>query len=425
MSRSTVRTRFDLAWLARIRGVFLVGEILAVLVWTLVDPSAPWPWLALAIAGQGLFNIALSFSEASTVLTATRGWERTVLAALLLDVIAIAAMLALAGGPSSPFTVVLLVHVTVAAVVLRGWRLGLVVATAIAAYASLFVFDTDEHVHGEGFGTHLEQMFVAFAVTAVGIATAVGRLAVALERERERADANARVMGMTTLAAGAAHELATPLATIKTVVGEIDRELAGREGLEHVREDLALVRSEVARSRSILDQLSIAAGELRGEAPSRVSLGALAQTLDALDAAERSRVRFHANEGVEVALPVRAVGQALNALVRNALEASARVNDPTVEVTAAVDARWVVVTVRDHGPGIPPDVLARLGEPFFTTKDPGRGMGLGIFLVRALAAHLGGELTLDSRPGQGTLATLRLPRASGPREDARTSTVTA
>jgi two-component system sensor histidine kinase RegB len=425
MSGSTVRSRFDLAWLARLRWVFLAGELVATLAWALRDPSAPWGWLALAMGGQALSNVALSFSEAASAPREARAWEGTVLGALVVDVVAVATMLALAGGPSSPFTVVLLVQVTVAAVVLRGARLFGVVAAAIASYAALFAFDAGGHAHGAGFDTHLEQMFVAFTVTAVGIAAAVSRLAAALAQERERADANARVMGMTTLAAGAAHELATPLATIKTVIGELDRELAGRSGLDHVREDLALVRAEVARSRGILDQLSIAAGELRGEAPSRVSLQALEQTLDALDDAQRARVHFRADHTVEVALPVRAVGQALQALVRNALDASARAPDPTVDVEAALEARWVVISVRDRGPGIAPEVLARLGEPFFTTKDPGRGMGLGVFLVRALAAHLGGELALDSQPGRGTIATLRLPRAPDAARPARASTVTA
>jgi len=67
----------------------------------------------------------------------------------------------------------------------------------------------------------------------------------------------------------------------------------------------------------------------------------------------------------------------------------------------------------DHGAGMSAGTLARVGEPFFTTKDPGRGMGLGIFLVRALTAHLGGELSIDSVRGRGTTVTMRLPRQIG------------
>ena len=63
------------------------------------------------------------------------------------------------------------------------------------------------------------------------------------------------------------------------------------------------------------------------------------------------------------------------------------------------------------------DVLSRVGEPFFTTKGPGAGMGLGVFLARTVLASLGGELEFASRPGRGTTARVRLPAVAG--SDAR------
>ena len=71
-------------------------------------------------------------------------------------------------------------------------------------------------------------------------------------------------------------------------------------------------------------------------------------------------------------------------------------------------AEWAVITIRDDGQGIPSDQLAHVGEPFFTTKAPGRGMGLGVFLARLLATELGGTLTLTSVEGAGTTVTMRL-----------------
>ncbi len=69
----------------------------------------------------------------------------------------------------------------------------------------------------------------------------------------------------------------------------------------------------------------------------------------------------------------------------------------------------VRASVVDRGKGMPADVLARVGEPFFTTKVPGEGMGLGLFLTRALAEQLGGEFRINSSPGIGTEATIELP----------------
>jgi two-component system sensor histidine kinase RegB len=81
----------------------------------------------------------------------------------------------------------------------------------------------------------------------------------------------------------------------------------------------------------------------------------------------------------------------------------------TVRVTR--DAAAVRFEVRDRGAGMGPEVLARVGEPFYTTKPTGQGMGLGVFLARAVAERLGGGLTLHSVPGQGTVATFSLPLA--------------
>jgi two-component system sensor histidine kinase RegB len=80
-----------------------------------------------------------------------------------------------------------------------------------------------------------------------------------------------------------------------------------------------------------------------------------------------------------------------------------------VIVTMARDTRDVAITIEDRGTGIPDDVLARVGEPFFTTKQPGSGMGLGVFLARTFVESQGGALVLESTPGLGTRAIVRLP----------------
>src|SRR5262249_10631594 len=90
-------------------------------------------------------------------------------------------------------------------------------------------------------------------------------------------------------------------------------------------------------------------------------------------------------------------------IVKNALDASS-----DVLVRASCQNGHLVIEVRDQGPGMAPEVLARAGEPFFTTKPPGKGMGLGIFLTRALVERLGGRFQLESVPGKGTTAPVAL-----------------
>lgn len=398
------RPRTDLRWLVRLRWVFVVAEILFVAFFS--DPGASMPLLASLVLFHVLSNVLFMFAGARL--------SESVIAALFVDVFVLTALLRASGGASNPFSVVFLVQVTVAAVVLQHVRMWLVVTFAIVGYAALFVGmdSATMHVHTGsegGFDAHLQGMWIAFTVTAIGIAGFVSRLANALEVERNRADANARIMGMTTLAAGAAHELATPLATIKTVVFEIEHELRERGALSHVGDDLALVRSEVERSRRILDRLSSAAGELRGEAPTPMAVRELEACLRALRADERARVVWTHGAGADeiIDIPQQALAQALHALIHNALDASPE--GAQVHVLAAFQHASLRIDVSDSGTGMDAKTLVQAGDPFFTTKDPGRGMGLGLFLVRALMAHLGGRLDMISTLGQGTTMTLTLP----------------
>ena len=103
--------------------------------------------------------------------------------------------------------------------------------------------------------------------------------------------------------------------------------------------------------------------------------------------------------------------QVLANLVRNAFDAQAEAgNTEPVRVVTRVEAERAAFEIFDAGPGIPADASSRVGEPFFTTKAPGRGLGLGVFLARAFAEKMGGELTLSARPSGGTVARLTVPR---------------
>ncbi len=103
-----------------------------------------------------------------------------------------------------------------------------------------------------------------------------------------------------------------------------------------------------------------------------------------------------------------AVARAVVNLVRNAAQASSDAEPVIVEGRANEDGR-VRIDVVDRGTGMAPDHLARAGEPFFTTKPPGAGTGLGLFVARSTIEQLGGTLGLTSEPGRGTTATVILP----------------
>jgi two-component system sensor histidine kinase RegB len=271
--------------------------------------------------------------------------------------------------------------------------------------------------------SHLQGMWWAFLLAASLTAYFVVKLSSAIERRdrelalmREQALRHERLASLTTLAAGAAHELSTPLATIAVVTGEIERTLEQARAASladaasgSLLTDARLIRAELQRCRAILDRMAAQAGETVGEMPSPVSVSALvADALRALPPDEAARVRVDAPETVAtLTVPGRGVVTALVSLLRNAMDASEQ--SKAVTLAAAADNGIVRLTVRDWGSGKAPDVLARAGEPFFSTKPAGAGMGLGLFLTRALAERLGGALRLESAPGSGTAATLELP----------------
>jgi two-component system sensor histidine kinase RegB len=100
---------------------------------------------------------------------------------------------------------------------------------------------------------------------------------------------------------------------------------------------------------------------------------------------------------------------ALANLVRNGLQASAP-SERVVVDAADDDQGWVRLTITDRGSGMSADALSRLGEPFFTTRGEGEGMGLGVFVSRATIEQLGGSIAFESMPGRGTTVRIGLPR---------------
>ncbi|MGH7436910.1 MAG: ATP-binding protein, partial [Polyangiaceae bacterium] len=343
---------------------------------------------------------------------------------LLVDAGLLTVLLYYSGGPSNPFSVLYLVYVTLAALMLGvRWASALVAVTA-TGYALLFFehvpVDGMEHMHHAGtsaYSIHLQAMWVAFTVTAGLVAFFVGRLQHALrKREAELASAqrlaarSERLASLTTLAAGAAHELGTPLGTIAIASKELERSLDGRTDLGSLAEDARLIRDEVERCRRIVHEMSGRSGEAMGEALESVSVEKLtSEVRSRTAAAERLVVHIDPSVGAQVMVPVRGLTQALGHLVKNALEASDRSQDNRVDLRVNSEGSLLGFEVLDHGVGFPAGALARAGDPFFSTKPPGSGMGLGLFLVNVFAEKWLGRLTLESTEGRGTLARLELP----------------
>jgi two-component system sensor histidine kinase RegB len=271
--------------------------------------------------------------------------------------------------------------------------------------------------HADQMRMHMQGMWIAFGVAAVFITYFVTRVRQSLaERESELmrartlASQSEKLASLATLATGAAHELSTPLSTIAVVAKELARAMQESDQTA-ARDDAHLIRREVDRCREILQRMAADAGQPMDSdsEPLRVR-ELLARVMDGLG--QNLPVKLELDdataEGVLHA-PPQATAQALRAVLKNALQASA--NSAPVRVSARTQHGRCVLEVRDFGSGMSAEILSRAGEPFFTTKGPGDGMGLGLFLARAVVERAGGRVTLASAPGSGTTAELVLPFA--------------
>jgi two-component system sensor histidine kinase RegB len=338
------------------------------------------------------------------------------------DTLLLTALLYLTGGPFNPFSFLYLVQIALATVVLSARSTWTLVLLSLACSAFLFVgyeeLPLAKMSHSQHMRIHLIGMWVAFGVAAgfivyflLRITRALATRDAELEHARSMVARQEKLASLATLAAGTAHELATPLSTIALVARELDHQLADASKIEGARADAKLIREQVQRCRAILDRMSVRGGEFAGETPARVELASVVrEAMSELADSPAIRVELGQREGAcALDAPPRALAVTLQNLLKNAQDASEGSAAGAVVLSAKVEGAKVRIEVRDQGVGMPREVLERIGEPFFTTKPPGRGMGLGIFVSRAMIEQLGGNLSIASDPGKGTCVTIDLP----------------
>ncbi|MGB5812004.1 MAG: ATP-binding protein [Polyangiales bacterium] len=400
----------DAQWLARMRwgaiAIEAISVVVAERVLGLELPMGPiWVIVAIGVAS----NLWLTFRS-----TETLG------AFLVLDVALLSALLYVSGGPTNPFSVVYVVYIAMSAVMLPARWTWAIAALSMLSFAGLFSQMPSGSAammhHGDDgdFQAHLYGMFVAFALSALLIAYFVSRLSDAL-RERERALAEAqertfrwgRLASIATLAAGAAHELGTPLGTIAVAATELRRRAGELKGGDIIVEDAVLIHEELERCRAVLDRMALAGGEHVGEASASLDVdGLVDEVRDRLrpDQAERWETRIQTGQ---LTAPREAILQLIENIARNGFDACER-----GRVSLDVERRAAEVELRfgDEGCGMSPEVQAKAIDPFFTTKGSGDRMGLGLFLAHTLVDSLGGRLAIDSTVGHGTTIRVFLPQ---------------
>lgn len=402
-----------LRWLAGARWLTILGLFLAFVV-------GHWG-LGFTFDVEPVLNILLIFIASNLALYIPNlpTSEKLISLAIVADVLLLTTFLYCYGGSTNPLSSVYFFYVILASILLPprwGW---FTAAFASICFGSLFFFFvpipelTDGHQqHHHGFSTHLQGMLITFTFTAFVIVYFVTRLIAALrsreqklETLREKHRHSERLAGLTTLAAGAAHELRNPLATISISVNELAQELGRSSSNPEMIVEANSIQVAVGRCQRIIDELCRNAGVVGGEPISTTSIREIMEHLLAhLPHREMCEVTIdQSTNEIPIRMFTSSMVQALLSVVRNGLEYG------KVTVEASLTEDTIRFVVRDNGPGIPQHIIPRLGEPFFTTKGAMKGMGLGLFITKTFADRLGGSLSFVSEVNKGTTAVLHIP----------------
>lgn len=406
----------SLRWLRRVRWAILAFELafLALSRAGLLDPLPLTPIAAICAT-----VMAVDFAQASVLARNPAGRWVAVGAHVAFDLVALGLLASLSPDAHQPMQVFFVVEPAVAATVLRP-RASVAVAFSAAALQAVAVLGPAV-LRGDDELAHLASHAALLGFAGVTTTWFVAQLAAEL-RERTEAlrgaeaarVATERLAALGTLAAGVAHELATPLASVGVLADEAALPGATPEERERA---VASLRDQLVRCRDLLRRLKTGPGDLDGRTPDLAAL------------VERWTREWHQAKAPDEAAPVVEVARqvpttvrgpeerwrgALWTLLDNARQAGGA--DPIrVRVAAGrAGVPYLEVSVEDRGCGLDPETAARAGEPFFSAWPDGGGQGLGLFAARTFARAVGGDLAIEARTEGGARAILRLPTEAHP-----------
>jgi two-component system, sensor histidine kinase RegB len=403
----------NLRQLMLLRNVAVAGQAAAiVIVDRVLDIPLPIPRLAPVVACLALFNLA-TFWRLRRPRPVT---ELEVFGQILVDVGALTALLYGGGGAGNPFTGLLLVPVTIAAASLR-WPYALsVVVLTLVCYSLLLFF----HVplaggltSGPDDGLRIIGMWVSYLVATgliayfvVTVSGLLRRQSQALAEEAQRDMTREYLVRVGALAAGAAHEIRSPLATMAVLVKELQHQYDDRMKLA---ESLRIMSDQIDACRRTLSDL------VTYREPDAAAHGVPARPVDGFLDEIVKRWRLF-RPGVRLACrwagcrpaPAIHAERSLEHAIANLLNNAADASPESVELICRWSVGALKIVVQDRGPGFPAGLGEILGEMSVTTKCE-KGIGIGLLLAKTAVRRAGGTLMLSNRSGGGARAEVILP----------------
>ncbi|KAA3653405.1 MAG: sensor histidine kinase [Proteobacteria bacterium] len=335
---------------------------------------------------------------------------------LLIDLAAWSAVLYLTGGATNPLISLFLPLIAVGAAVLPVMQTWLLALVSVGVYSLLWIYHQPLGLADptRAIDWHLAGMWGTFAVSALVITWYVSRMTaavrardLALAQARERRLRNERIVAMANLAAGAAHEMGTPLGTMRLILDNLQAQCCDDP---ETREDLGIMAQQIGHCRAILSRLTASGGQARVEAGGALDVADWLDDLVMTVESQRPDVSIDCSDtaplGALRMVADQSLTQAVHNLINNAATASP---DRHVAIEARRNGDRFTLDILDRGPGIPADILNTLHHAP-AQRDPGRdGLGIGLLLSLGAIEAFGGTLQYAARAGGGTITTVNLP----------------
>jgi two-component system sensor histidine kinase RegB len=399
--------------LVALRAMAVAAQLLTLgAVWKILELELDWQPMLLTIAALAGIDLLTWLRLRSTKPVS----NPELFAQLCVDVLALTILLYYGGGSTNPFVSLYLLPLVIAAATLPSrYTWGMAAITAACYSVLMFYYIPLPHNHhhdGESaFNAHVMGMWLGFVISAMVVAYFVVKMAQAvrsrdeaLARVREEILRNERIVALGTQAAGAAHELGTPLSTMSVVIGELGHDAAAQP---EWRDSLTILDEQVRGCKRILDKM-LASAQDGGAAVPLPADRLMAEVLDEWQLLRPTAQYQYRHEGAQPA-PLLSADATLRAALMNLLNNAADAAPEAVDIHARWDDAQFRLEIHDQGKGLSEEAELKAGSAFFTTKSGGRGLGL--FLANATVERLGGTVRLFNRETGGATTLLTLPLA--------------
>lgn len=438
LPKAEISIRENLNWLYILRNLMLFAVVILLFIAVHgLGITLPMNQLWLAIFAMSILNL-YTWLRLRTPEPVT---EHEIFSQICMDVVALAYLLYLTGGASNPIIWVFLLPLIVTAIMLpQAYAWNMVIITS-SVYTILIAYNVplpalaphmDHHdmmnltpemslqmqllEDRRHFNLHVFGMWFGFVFSAGLVAFFVVALAKTLkERERSLSEAresalrDERVVSLGTLAASAAHDMGTPLATIAILAHEMTEDFPDHRYPE-LHQKMVIMQKQVDRCKQALSVMSASAGEMRAESGKVMLVTEYVDEVLNQWRTHKAATKLKLNIQPYLSSPAhiiaeRTVTHSIINILNNAAEATQ--NDLGIELQVDWNAETLNLRIRDYGPGLPPELLDFAGQQ--PVKSNKQGMGVGLFLTYTTIKRLGGTITFENLDSGGACVSISLP----------------